>query len=289
MLKNLINKKKESLRILLICQTMSYFSGSPLYNYTLALELKKQGHDVCMFSMWADNELQENLGKSGIMTCYTTVPKGKFDLVLISQQDHKYILDMIEADKIINIIHSEYDVESPIVDKKIDEYVAIRPQIKEHLINEHNIPENKIRVIYNGVDFERFSEKNKKSHEGDYFKVVLPCTLDTLRVPFLEYYANKANEKYRVYIYGKNYGHNILFNKWVYVNDEVFDIENYIADADIVAGILLGRINLEARAMGILSFIHDPENPTLFKKYFPKREDFDKMHNVINVAKQIIS
>jgi len=82
---------------------------------------------------------------------------------------------------------------------------------------------------------------------------------------------------------------NKLFkNEWVFINDEVFDIENYIADADFVSGILLGRINLEARAMGIMSFIHNPDNPLDVQSYFPKQEEFEKKHNISNVVKQII-
>ena len=192
------------MRILIICHTMTYLSGSPLYNYTLALELKKQGHDVSVLSMWADNKLRNNLGKSKIMTCYTKAPEGMYDLVIISQSAWKDSLDHIKAKKIINVVHSQYDVETPITDKRIDCYIAIRPEIKEHLIFGHNIPENIIKVIYNGIDFERFSHKKRKIHKGSYTKIVLPCTLDMLRKRFIEFYTRRASEKYRIHIYGKD-------------------------------------------------------------------------------------
>jgi len=275
------------MNILIICQTLTYYSGSSLYNYTLAMELKKQGHNVSVYSMWADNKIKENFLKKGIYTAYA-IPEGSFDLVLISQPDYKDILDKISTKKIINIVHSEYDCETPITDKKIDEYIVIRPSIKQHLIDEHNIAENKIKVIYNGIDFERFSLSKRKINKKNYIKIVLPCTIDMLRMKFLNYYVNKANKNYRVFIYGKEYNNEFKTNEFVYVHDEVFDIENYIADADIVAGILLGRVNLEARAMGIISYIHNPENPSDYEIYYPKDKDFNDKHNIINSAKNII-
>lgn len=271
----------------MICQTMVYYSGSPLYHFTLARELKKQGHTVSIYSMWADNGLKDTLVKEGIYTLYDK-PSGHYDLILISQPDHRDVLTQLTTNKLINIVHSEYDCETPITDRRIDHYIAIRPQIKDHLIEEHRIPAEQISVIYNGVDFERFNPKKREVNKEEFVKIVLPCTLDALRLKFIEHYTRKANKHYRVFIYGKQYDHQIYTNEWTYVHDEVPDIENYIKDADVVAGILLGRVNLEARAMNIVSLIHDPENPWHFQVYFPEREEFDKHHDITNVAKQII-
>ena len=69
-------------------------------------------------------------------------------------------------------------------------------------------------------------------------------------------------------------------NEFVTISPAVFNIEKKIADADIVAGILLGRVNLEARAMGIVSTIHNPDDPASFSYYFPVREDFDREHDI---------
>lgn len=276
------------MRILIICQTMTYLSGSPLYHYTLAKELKRQGHDVFLFSMWSDNSLRKGMDEAGVMTWYDK-PQGEYDLIIISQKDHEDVLDNVRAKKVINIVHSEYDPETPITDKHIDEYVAIRPSIKQHLIECHDIPANKIRIVYNGVDMQRFHPKKRKETNLGYTKVVLPCTLDMLRKQFIEYYTKRATKNYQIFIYGKDFGNDIYRNEWVHIHDEVPDIENYIADADFVAGILLGRVNLEARAMGILSFIHDPMNPEDYCTFFPEDEEFVQRHDIINVAKQLIA
>jgi len=275
------------MKILIICQTMTYLSGSPLYNYTLAIELKKQGHDVHFLSNWADNDLKKNLTDKGvvIMGVNEVVDYWKspfiFDVAFVSQRS----APPLQAKKTINIIHSEYDCETPIM-SGIDHYVAIRPSIKEHLIESHEIPEDKITVIYNGVDLERF--KPLKKTKRKYVKVVIPCTLDGLREKFLQYYTAKAKSDYKVYIFGKDFGANFIRNENVIVSDEVMDIEKHIGDADIVAGILLGRVNLEARAMDIKSYIHNPDNPEDFTLYYPSREEFDEKHDIKKVAEYLL-
>ena len=69
------------------------------------------------------------------------------DLALMSQRR----FNKPNAKKVINIVHSEYDCETPI--EGCDHYIAIRPSIKEHLVKEH-IKEEDITVIYNGVDLD---------------------------------------------------------------------------------------------------------------------------------------
>jgi len=275
------------MKILIICQTLDYYSGSPLYNYTLAMELRAQGHEVFVYSRWSENKIKENFLAAGIITLYDR-PEGHFDLVLISQPDFAAVLNDITADQITNIIHSEYDCEAPIINDRITGYVAIRPSIKEKLIMNYGISETRVRVLYNGIDFKRFNPDARKVNTEEYIKVVIPCTIDILRMKFLRYYADKACPGYRVYIYGKDYGNDFKYNQYVYVYDQIFNIEDAMTDADYVAGILLGRVNLEARAMGIPSIVHDPENPEKKEIFFPEYNEFKKRHDVVNLAKEII-
>lgn len=254
---------------------MEYLSGSPLYNYTLALELAKD-NEVTILSRWLYNSLQMDLEDAGV-ACVTETSE-HYDLALVSQRDMK----LPSADKIVHIVHSEYECETP--RENMEHYVAIRPSIKEHLINEHDIPADKITVIYNGIDLERF--KSIKKSERDYFKVVIPATRDRLRQQMFDYYCEKASKDYRVFIYGKNFGADIK-GDYVYQYDEVSNIEDFIGDADLVAGILLGRVNLESRAMNVKSVIHNPDNPEDMYEYYPDREEFEKNHDIKNVAKAL--
>jgi len=91
-----------------------------------------------------------------------------------------------------------------------------------------------------------------------------------------------------VFIFGKEFGANIPKSEFITVTDEVEDIEKHIADADLVAGILLGRVNLEARACDVMSFIHNPDNPDGYEVYLPSREDFEEKHDIKKVAEKLL-
>lgn len=266
------------MKILIVCETMRYLSGSPLYNYTLAKELVKS-NEVYFQSDWADTFLKRDLEASSVKCI--SVSTEEYDLVLISQR--RFVGQ--NAKKTINIVHSEYDCETPL--GGVDHYVAIRPSIKEHLIKEHSIPEEKITVIYNGVDLDRFKplEKTKR----DYIKVVIPATIDNMRQKFFDYYTSKASKDFRIFLYGMNFGGKIPKNEFICESNEVNDIEKHIADADIVAGILLGRVNLEARACNVLSYIHNPNNPEEYEVFYPHRWDFEERHDIKKVAERLLS
>jgi glycosyltransferase involved in cell wall biosynthesis len=265
------------MKIILVCSTMEYLSGSPLYHYTLAKELVKE-HQVSFLSKWSPNHLMFELEELGVEIL--NEPKGHYDLAIVSQRD----MPLPSANKTIHIVHSEYDCETP--RDNMEHYVAIRPSIKEHLIKEHNIPEEKIKVIYNGIDLELFSPREQSKR--DYFKVVIPATRDSLRQKMFDYYVNKANKDYRVFIYGRQFSAKIQ-GDYVYQFDEVSNIEEHIGDADLVAGILLGRVNLEARAMDVMSVIHNPDDPEDYYEYYPDRKEFEDKHDIKNVAKQLCS
>lgn len=265
-------------KILISCETMTYLSGSPLYNYTLAKELAKN-YEVHFLSVWVDNYLRRDLEDCGVKCIFST--NETYDLALMSQRK----FPKPNALKVINIIHSEYDCETPV--DGCDHYIAIRPSIKEHLIKEHGIKEEDITVIYNGVDLERFKPREKTAR--DYTKVVIPATIDLLRQKMFDYYTSRANKDYRIFIFGKNFGANIPESPYISVIGETDEIEKEIADADIVAGILLGRVNLEARACDVPSVIHNPDNPEEMERYFPDRQEFEDRHDIKSVAKQLLN
>src|SRR5690606_1879647 len=100
------------------------------------------------------------------------LPERIYDVAFLSESDFG-----VQALVKINIVHSEYDCETPL--SHCDGYVAIRPSIKDHIVKEHAIPEKKVQVIYNGVDLTRF--RPIKKPKRDYKLMVAPCTLDPLR------------------------------------------------------------------------------------------------------------
>jgi len=276
------------MKILIIVSEMITLTGSPMYNYTLAIELKRQGHDVDIFSIFSNNVTRRNLSEIGVNVLSKIDYDVNYDLTLVSQKKYEKAVSKIKSDITINIVHSEYDEELPIINSSIDNYIAIRPSIKDKIVKKNGLSSDKVEVIYNGVDLSRFNKINRKKHKGDFIKVVLPCSICKLRHPFIEYYTKQASKDFQVHIYGEKYHTDFYKNEWVFIHDATFDIENHIYDADYIAGILLGRINLEARAMGIPSYIHDPDKPTNFYLYDIEDHEFNDRHNIENVVKSII-
>lgn len=286
------------MKLLVTGLSMAYLSGQPLYCYELCRELKRQGHDVTMMAelhippgQRPDNDgwkLLKNLEEEGIK-CVEWNPDicAGYDLILASEPQSRIVFNTSGKTPVFNIVHSEYECESPLEDRdEIKYYICIRPSIAAHIMIEHKINPSKIKVIYNGVDRERFSpEKRIKSDKG-FYKVVVPCTLDSLREKFLNHIISTANEKRRIFIYGMDCGAKLNLNEFVEVNSDTFDIQDKIADADEVAGILLGRVNIEAWSMGIDSTIYDPV--TLEKETISPPSNFDERHNIKNVVKQIL-
>jgi hypothetical protein len=278
------------MQILITGNSMSYLSGQPLYCYELARELKRIGHDVEVRSDWNGfkgtdgHKLRENLEKDGIRCAFWGDDCAKFALWLASEDISMRVNEKIPEVPMINIVHSEYGCESPIQERPFA-WVGIRPSIVDHIVDEHKIPREKCFVVYNGVDRKRFSKG--KRHEGEYNLTVVPCTFDTLREKFIKHCESLANENNHYHFYGSNHGVTIKETEFVKLFPDTFEIEKPIKEADYVAGILLGRVNLEANSCGVPSMIYDPV--TLEEQRFLLPEDeFNKRHNIENVAQQLL-
>jgi hypothetical protein len=302
------------MKVLITGNSMTYMSGQPLYCYTLAIELSKK-YNVTLVSNFYDGIIdiskeimRTDLTAAGVECMdFKEFNGGSYNIAYLSELVSEQVINKINCNKIINIVHSEYECESPIMNSKICTYVAIRPSIKDHLINEHSIDKDKITIIYNGIDRERFSPRKKKAVERNYKRIVIPCTIDYLRRNFLKYAIKKSNRKLRIDIFGIYCGRhkigkinrhfpNFIYDafpqtvglgKYVRILNPVWNIEDEIANADEVWGILLGRINLEANSMGVPSIIFDPANLSQ-ERFLLSEKEFDKKHNIKNVANELI-
>jgi hypothetical protein len=215
------------MKILVTGLSMAYLSGQPMYDYELCRELKKQGHEVTMMSEWEiplgqrpDNEghkLRENLLAEGIICINWDGQKASgYDLILASEPQSEILLQTSGNTPIFNIVHSEYECESPMRDQsKVLMYICIRPSIAAHIITQHGIDPKKVKVIYNGVDRVRFSRLKRKPRDLFWNKVVVPCTLDKLREKFLNHLIDNAIAENRIYIYGMDCGADLHESEFV--------------------------------------------------------------------------
>ena len=320
---NLPNKvpfdSNRRLKVLLSCLFFRGFTGSELYVYELAKSLIKLNCSVTILSQIGGplTDMAKKLGikcvsfenapgfKLGDGEWGMNTPEGfkvstPNGLYRISEVDYDiiHIQHKPVAERILNMypelnkiyaIHSEViSLEDPIIDPSIKKYIAIRPEIKSHLIDKFGIPENMIEVIYNPIDNEKFQPKDIPSENY----VLFVGTIDYLRketiLDLIEYTRELGKELWLVGENNGNYLENLLLESHVKHFPSTWNIEEFILKSDETAGIQLGRTTIEGWMCGKPSWIYkvDSNGFILSKEKFEPPLDIEKYHT-LNVAKQI--
>jgi glycosyltransferase involved in cell wall biosynthesis len=213
-----------------------------------------------------------------------------FDLI---HMQHKPVAERMiqfypEIDKIYSIHSEVIELEDPIKHESIKKYIAIRPEIKEHIINKFEIDENLIEVIYNPIDNEKFQSKSVK--EENY--VLFVGTIDYLRketiMDLIEYTEENGKELWLIGEDKSNYLPALLSYPHVKHVPPTWNVEPYVQKCSETAGIQLGRTTIEGWMCGKPSWIYkvDSGGFILSKEKFNPPSDIEKYHSK-NVAKQI--
>ena len=307
------------LKVLLSCISFRNFTGSELYVFELAKSLIKLNCSVTVLSQIGGpvTDMAKKLGikcvsfenapgfKLGDGQWGMNTPEGfktstPNALYRISDVDYdiihfqhkpvaERILSMYPELTKISAIHSEIiSLEDPVVDSTIKKYIAIRPEIKEHMVNNFDIPEEMIEVIYNPVDNEKF--QSKKVSEENY--VLFVGTIDYLRketiLDLIEYTRELGKELWLVGENNGNYLENVLLENHVKHFPSTWKIEDFILKSYETAGIQLGRTTIESWMCGKPSWIYkvDAGGFILSKEKFNPPSDIEKYHT-LKVAQQI--
>jgi hypothetical protein len=307
------------LKVLLSCISFRNFTGSELYVFELAKSLIKLNCSVTVLSQIGGpvTDMANKLGikcvsfenapgfKLGDGQWGTNTPDGfkpstPNTLYRVSDVDYdiihfqhkpvaERILSMYPELPKISAIHSEViSLEDPVVDPTIKKYIAIRPEIKEHMINNFDIPEEMIEVIYNPVDNEKFQSKTVS--EENY--VLFVGTIDYLRketiLDLIEYTKELGKELWLVGENNGNYLENVLLEDHVKHFPSTWKIEDFILKSYETAGIQLGRTTIESWMCGKPSWIYkvDKGGFILSKEKFNPPSDIEKYHT-LKVAQQI--
>lgn len=307
------------LKVLISCLFFKTFTGSELYVYELAKSLqklncsvtvlsqiggpltdlaKKQGIKVLPFEeapgfklgdgVWEFPTPEGNV-KSKPNVMYQVKPVD-FDIIHIQ---HKPVAERIVSfypniDKVYSIHSEVIELENPYIHDSIKHYVAIRPEIKEHLINTFEIPEEKIEIIYNPIDNEKFKPIKKDSK--NYLLFI--GTIDYLRretiMDLIDYTKNENKELWLVGEDKSNYLQTVLTESHVKYFPATWNVEKYISECSETAGIQLGRTTIEGWMSGKPGWIYkvDSIGTIISKEKFEVPTDLEKYHSV-NVAKQI--
>jgi glycosyltransferase involved in cell wall biosynthesis len=310
------NKK---LKVLISCLFFRTFTGSELYVYELAKNLIKQNCDVTVLSQ-IGGPLTDMAKKQGIKCLpFEQAPGFKlgdgnwgtntgngfqpsepnvmyrisevnFDVI---HMQHKPVAERMiqfypEIDKIYSIHSEVIELEDPIKHDSIKKYIAIRPEIKDHIIDKFEIDEDLIEVIYNPIDNEKFKPKSVKEENF----VLFVGTIDYLRrETIIDLIESTRDENKELWIVGEdksNYLPAILENPHVKYFPPTWNVEPFVQKCSETAGIQLGRTTIEGWMCGKPSWIYkvDSGGFILSKEKFNPPSDIEKYYSS-NVASQI--
>jgi glycosyltransferase involved in cell wall biosynthesis len=246
------------MKILLGCLNANGLGGSELYHYELARELDAAGHDVTLFTLrqidWTD---QVRLKLQHVRQLDTTNfdSNENYDIIVASQpQVNLFMLNTFTDTPIISIIHSEVRSEDPVLDSRISHYIAIRKSIADMLINEYNIPANKVSLIYNPIDQTRFNSDNAIKLSR-YSGIFVGEVLDPIRFQTVSHLVKECIQTDTDLYIMSDSRYDFKHPNIKYV-DKRWDTETVVKQMHFTAGILLGRTTLEGWCCDVPGYMY---------------------------------
>ena len=254
---------KDKLRILLGNRTFSLLAGSETWTYTLALQLKKLGHEVHGFSPDL-GKVALDLEKEGI-PCFNNLSTSgvkPFSFVLEKEYDHDYDVIISNHWHIVEYLRSQYPKtpiistihgiihkvndgtgnevqapEHPSMNGGVSQFVAVSEEVKDKLLHDYNIDSF---IVRNFFDLKQFKTKKKISQTPKQIMLNSSYLLsDDPAVAVIKEVVKHYGAKLAAV------GQNFTMST---------DIQKVVESSDIVVG--LGRSVLEGVAMGRLGIVH---------------------------------
>ena len=309
-------RKGEKLNVLIGCLSFANFTGSELYVFELAKQLIKQGCEVSVCSNIGmplaglaksigikTYSLQEPPGfKLGDGKWLLKSPQGdvvsqentlyniaqtNFDIVHLNHKPvTEHLLRLYPNTPVICSIHSEViSLEEPVISDSIKQYIAIRQEIKDHIVDTFDIPEDKVCVIHNPIDGDKFKITNS-TEKREKKRILFVGTIDYLRKNTIQDLIDKTKEENQeLWIVGKK--NDTYLDEMINGLDHVTyfeptaNVEKFIHKCDETAGILLGRTTIEGWMCGKDGWIYDVDSSgnILSKKLHPVPADVAKFNS----------
>ncbi|CAH0122354.1 D-inositol-3-phosphate glycosyltransferase [Paenibacillus sp. CECT 9249] len=229
------------MKILFTIHDLQNYAGTETYTYTLIEELIKKGHEVFLYCSRLGKMYEKFMElKVEVTNDIRTLPKN-IDIIHAQHRMEAYIAYTHYPDKpIIYMCHGVLPwQEQPLILPNVFIYVAVSEEVKNHLIKTYDIADEKIKIIRNGINLERFNSKRKVNYPPqkmllisnrytDEVKKVLKSTCDSMDM--------------NLKIIGQS-------------AQSVWNIEDEINEADIIVS--LGRGILEAMSCGRIALVYD--------------------------------
>lgn len=319
------NFKYKKLKVLIGCLNFSNFTGSELHVFELAKSLIKNDCDVTVCSnigaplatlakqysiklcdmkeppsfKLGDGKWELKTPQGGLVPSKENVlykiGEAKFDII---HSNHKpiteHLLKLYPETPFITTIHSEViSLEEPVISGQIKKYIAIRPEIKDYIVSKFHIAEDKVEVIYNPIDTNKFKVINNNIKK-DKEVVLFVGTIDYLRRNTIQdlIMMTRTNNQ-ELWIVGKKndtYLDGMIANEpHVKYFEPTYSVEKYVQKCDYTAGILLGRTTIEGWLCGKKGWIYDVDEfgNIKSKKLHDVPADVEKFGSN-NVANQVI-
>jgi glycosyltransferase involved in cell wall biosynthesis len=317
-------RKGEKLNVLIGCLSFANFTGSELYVLELAKQLIKQGCNVSicsnigmpmaaiakplginLYSLQEPPNFKLGDGKWVLKTQDGEVPsqpntlynisQTKFDIVHLNHKPvTEHLLRLYPNTPVITSIHSEViALEEPVISPQIKKYIAIREEIKEHIVKNFGISEDDVTVIYNPIDTNKFKPVNL-NEKRDKKRILFVGTIDYLRKATLfDLIFDTRRNNQELWIVGKK--HDKYLDEIIPMEPHVTyfeatpNIEKFIHQCDETAGILLGRTTIEGWMCGKAGWIYDIDSDggIISRELHQVPSDIDKF-NSETVASKII-
>lgn len=310
---------QRKIKVLLSCLFFRSFTGSELYVYELARQLQKLNCEVTVLSQ-IGGVLTDMAKKQGIKVLsfeqapgfkmgdgnwgFTTdkgfepskpnmmyrVSEAPFDII---HMQHKPVAERMiqfypEIEKVYSIHSEVIELENPINHESIKKYIAIRPEIKDYLIDNFEIQNDDVEVIYNPIDKEKFKPTNMKEENS----ILFVGTIDYLRrdtiMDLIDYTKEIGKELWIVGQDKSNYLPQILLNSHVKHFPSTWGVETFINRCSETAGIQLGRTSIEGWMCGKPAWIYKVNSlgSIIEKELHTPPSDLEKFYSS-NVANQI--
>ena len=214
------------MKILLGTHYLAKTGGTESYTYALAIELKRQGHDVEHFAI-VRGQVSDLLAEKGV----PFMSADHYDLILAN---HTTVVEKLwPLGYLIQTCHgtiSELEQPSPYADA----YVGVSEEVEKHLQSKGF---QVAAVIPNGIDCKRFYPKTTVSST---LKTVLSLCQSDIANDFIRRCCEQAGVQF------------LQSNKFT---DNVWSIEELINKSDLVVG--LGRSAYDAMACGRCVLVYD--------------------------------
>lgn len=219
------------MKILLTNQTLYHLAGSETFVFTLALELKRLGHEVHCYSPVL-GEISRQLEANGI-NCDNVIVDEDYDIVHCHHAfPTQYACHRLPDTPKVFVLHGIIGgPETPIKHPSIKKYVAVSPEVFERLKHIYKLESE---IVYNAIDFQRFkpSKKRNKKIESILVTNSYVASKDTI----MQEFAHACKE----------FGIKKLYTIGTKFNKLIWDTENVYNDVDLVVS--LGRGCLESMA-----------------------------------------